>query len=108
MFMRSGSPPTLWCDLMVTEGPPEKDTLSITSGIERALGEEIGAADLAGLFLEHSMNSRPMVLRLVSGSASPSSASMNGQMHPPAPAECCSARGTWRPPRAASFFRIRP
>ena len=30
--MRSGSPPTLWCDLMVTEGPPVKETLSITSG----------------------------------------------------------------------------
>jgi hypothetical protein len=32
MFMRAGSPPTLWCDLMVTEGPPVNDTLSITSG----------------------------------------------------------------------------
>ena len=32
MFMRSGRPPTLWCDLMVTEGPPVNDTLSITSG----------------------------------------------------------------------------
>ena len=32
MFMRSGRPPTLWCDLMVTEGPPEKETLSMTSG----------------------------------------------------------------------------
>jgi hypothetical protein len=32
MFMRSGRPPTLWCDLMVTDGPPVKETLSITSG----------------------------------------------------------------------------
>ena len=32
MFMRAGRPPTLWCDLMVTEGPPVNDTLSITSG----------------------------------------------------------------------------
>ena len=32
MFMRAGSPPTLWWLLMVTEGPPEKLTLSITSG----------------------------------------------------------------------------
>ena len=31
-FMRSGRPPTLWCDLMVTDGPPVNDTLSITSG----------------------------------------------------------------------------
>ena len=29
--MRSGRPPTLWCDLMVTDGPPVNDTLSITS-----------------------------------------------------------------------------
>jgi hypothetical protein len=27
MFMRSGRPPTLWCDLMVTDGPPVNDTL---------------------------------------------------------------------------------
>ena len=39
--MRSGRPPTLWCDLIVTEGPPVNETLSITSGIERALREEI-------------------------------------------------------------------
>ena len=32
MFMRSGRPPTLWCDLIVTDGPPVKETLSITSG----------------------------------------------------------------------------
>ena len=32
MFMRSGRPPTLWCDLIVTDGPPVKDTLSMTSG----------------------------------------------------------------------------
>src|SRR5258708_4716493 len=27
--MRSGRPPTLWCDLIVTAGPPVNDTLSI-------------------------------------------------------------------------------
>src|ERR1700738_1696566 len=32
MFIRSGKPPTLWCDLMVTDGPPVNETLSITSG----------------------------------------------------------------------------
>jgi hypothetical protein len=32
MFMRSGRPPTLWWLLIVTEGPPVNDTLSITSG----------------------------------------------------------------------------
>ena len=31
-FMRSGRPPTLWWDLMVTDGPPEKETGSMTSG----------------------------------------------------------------------------
>jgi hypothetical protein len=25
MFMRSGRPPTLWCDLIVTDGPPVND-----------------------------------------------------------------------------------
>jgi hypothetical protein len=28
----SGDPPTLWCDFIVTEGPPFRDPLSITSG----------------------------------------------------------------------------
>ncbi|MNL59685.1 hypothetical protein D3C87_1834320 [compost metagenome] len=32
MFIRSGRPPTLWCDLIVTEGPPVKETDSMTSG----------------------------------------------------------------------------
>jgi hypothetical protein len=32
MFMRSGRPPTLWWLLIVTDGPPVKLTLSITSG----------------------------------------------------------------------------
>jgi len=27
MFMRSGNPPTLWWDLMVTDGPPVNETL---------------------------------------------------------------------------------
>ncbi len=29
---RSGRPPTLWWLLMVTDGPPVKETLSMTSG----------------------------------------------------------------------------
>jgi hypothetical protein len=32
MFIRSGSPPTLWWLLIVTLGPPVKLTLSMTSG----------------------------------------------------------------------------
>jgi hypothetical protein len=31
MFMRSGGPPTLWCDLIVTDGPQVNETPSITS-----------------------------------------------------------------------------
>ena len=38
--MRSGSPPTLWCDLIVTEGPPVKETDLDHIGIERALRQE--------------------------------------------------------------------
>src|SRR5665647_2529381 len=57
MFMRAGRPPTLWCDLMVTEGPPVKETLSIT-GIECALREKFRRAATIGcnllrLGLEH-------------------------------------------------------
>ena len=52
MFMRSGSPPTLWCDLMVTDGPPVKETDLDHVGIERALRQELGAADLLRLRLE--------------------------------------------------------
>jgi hypothetical protein len=39
--------------LIVTEGPPVNNTLSITS---RALRQEIGAADLLGLGVEHVWN----------------------------------------------------
>ncbi len=50
--MRSGRPPTLWWLLMVTEGPPgEADALDHV-GIERALGQEFGAADLLRFRLE--------------------------------------------------------
>src|SRR4029453_16612272 len=52
-FMRSGRPPTLWWLLMVTEGAPGKETLSLTSGVEGALRQEIGAADLVRFLVEH-------------------------------------------------------
>jgi hypothetical protein len=45
----------------------ERDALDHV-GIERALGEELGAAELRASASKTSMNSRPMVLRLVSGS----------------------------------------
>ena len=38
---------------MVTEGPPVNETLSITSGIERALRQEVGAADFLCFGVEH-------------------------------------------------------
>ena len=55
--MRSGRPPTLWCDLIVTDGPPVKETDLDHVGIERALGEEFDrpaavGGDLLGLALE--------------------------------------------------------
>ena len=31
-FIKSGKPPTLWCDFIVAEGPPVTETDSITSG----------------------------------------------------------------------------
>ena len=51
--MRSGRPPTLWCDLIVTDGPPVNDDALDHVGIERALRQELGAADLLRLVLEH-------------------------------------------------------
>ena len=53
MRMRSGRPPTLWCDLMVTDGPPVKRDALDHVGIERALREEVRAAELLRLLLEH-------------------------------------------------------
>src|ERR1700743_2156835 len=53
MFMRAGSPPTLWCDLMVTEGPPVNDTLSITSGYSVPCARKTAPADLFGFDVEH-------------------------------------------------------
>ena len=53
MRIRSGSPPTLWCDLIVTDGPAgEADALDHVR-IQRALRQIIGAAQLARLLLEH-------------------------------------------------------
>ena len=56
MFMRSGRPPTLWWHLIVTDGPPVNDTLSITSGIERALREEAAGAAAPAIFLASASN----------------------------------------------------
>ena len=38
--MRSGRPPTLWCDLIVTDGPPVNETDLDHVGIERPLREK--------------------------------------------------------------------
>ncbi len=69
--MRSGRPPTLWCDLMVTEGPPRERHALDDVGIERALGQEFGAADFCRLGLEH-LDEEPadgLALRLRVGDA---------------------------------------
>ncbi len=52
MRMRSGRPPTLWCDLMVTDWAAERRDAFDDVGIERALRQEIGAADFVRLDLE--------------------------------------------------------
>ena len=49
--MRSGRPPTLWCDLMVTLGPWNETDFDDVR-IERALRQEIRAAQALGLALE--------------------------------------------------------
>ena len=48
---RSGRPPTLWWILIVAAGPPLAAALDHV-GIERALGQEAGAVDLARLVVE--------------------------------------------------------
>ena len=49
--IRSGRPPTLWWLLMTAEGP-RTETDSMTSGIERALCQEIEWAESRALFFE--------------------------------------------------------
>ena len=45
----SGSPPTLWCSLIVAAGPSRRAAAFDHVGIERALGQELGALDLGRL-----------------------------------------------------------
>ena len=56
--MRSGRPPTLWCDLIVTDGPPVKLTALDHVGIKRPLRQELRRSltflcDFLRLGLEH-------------------------------------------------------
>ena len=50
--MRSGRPPTLWCDLIVDRRAAGEAHALDDVGIERALREELRAADLLRLGLE--------------------------------------------------------
>mmetsp|Transcript_24890 Transcript_24890/g.41612 ORF Transcript_24890/g.41612 Transcript_24890/m.41612 type:complete len:287 (+) Transcript_24890:501-1361(+) len=76
-----GRPPTLWCDLMVCEcfmPLPGGGQLSITSGYSVPWTRNLGTTPVffstSSLnSLNTLMNSAPMILRLVSGSATPSS-----------------------------------
>ena len=72
MRIRSGRPPTLWCALDRHRRPAgEADALDHVR-IQRALRQEIRAARSSRASSSNtSMNSRPMVLRLVSGSVTP-------------------------------------
>ena len=49
--MSSGSPPTLWW-LLITAAVPSVPPLSIDVGVERALHEELGVGQAAGVLLE--------------------------------------------------------
>ena len=51
--MRAGRPPTLWCVLISAAGLLPMATLSITSGIKRALRQKIGVADRLERLLEN-------------------------------------------------------
>ncbi len=71
-FIKSGSPPTLWCDLMVAEGP-FTETDSITSGYMVPCPSHFTSVSWCASSSKTSMKTRPMVLRLVSGSSIPAS-----------------------------------
>ena len=70
--MSSGSPPTLWCDLMLALSPPPDSTMSgysVPCTRKRASPKSRAASS------NTRMNSSPMILRLRSGSTTSSSAS---------------------------------
>mmetsp|Transcript_22059 Transcript_22059/g.54169 ORF Transcript_22059/g.54169 Transcript_22059/m.54169 type:complete len:205 (-) Transcript_22059:1038-1652(-) len=78
-FILAGRPPTLWCVLMVAEGPLN-DIDSITSGYSvpcRRKPPSTGRCSSLVAFSKHSMNRPPMILRFFSGSVTPLSASKN-------------------------------
>mmetsp|Transcript_2865 Transcript_2865/g.8722 ORF Transcript_2865/g.8722 Transcript_2865/m.8722 type:complete len:283 (+) Transcript_2865:231-1079(+) len=76
-FITSLMPPTLWCVLMVAEGPLY-DTLSITSGYSVPCSRKVGeGSSLDAKSSNTSMNVWPMILRLRSGSSTPLSAVRN-------------------------------
>ena len=50
--MCSGKPPTLWCDLILAETVLSVVSLSMTSGVERALRQKVNCSDAGGLLVE--------------------------------------------------------
>ena len=66
IFIRSGRPPTLWWLLIVTEGPPVKETLSITSGYSVPWAKKSAPPIFLASDSNTSIKSPPMVLRFFS------------------------------------------
>ena len=78
-------------------------------GIERALRQKLGAADLLRLRLEHVDEQLADGLALVLGIGDAGERVEKQCLRPPhAPAECCSCRETAPRPRSASPSRSRP
>ena len=76
-FIRSGRPPTLWWDLMVTRRPLERHALDHVR-VERALGQEARRRRACcASASKTSMKVPPMILRLRSGSVTPASLPRN-------------------------------
>ena len=72
------SPPTLWCVLIVTDGPPRGEpTRSRRDRACPARGSRVVAAPCCVASSKTSMNVWPMIVRFSSGSSTPASASRN-------------------------------
>ena len=76
-FISSGSPPTLWWDLMTDVGPPKADLDSMISGYNVPWPRNWAPSTFLASASKTSMKSLPMIFLFFSGSVTPTSAVKN-------------------------------